>query len=72
MESEADGVQATQVLRPGETITLMALERLGSPVDDAGLVEVSVNGTDATEGVAGLPHTYRFTAGDGGDTSSNG
>ena len=71
VESEADGVQATQVLRPGETITLMAVERLVVSVDDAGLAEVSVAGKDATEGVAGLPHTYRFTAGDGGDTSSN-
>ena len=42
VESEADGVQATQVLRPGETITLMAVERLVVSVDDAGLVEVSV------------------------------
>jgi cytoskeletal protein RodZ len=71
VESEADGLQATQVLRPGETITLMAVERLVVSVDDAGLAEVSVAGRDATEGVAGLPHTYRFTAGDGGDTSSN-
>jgi cytoskeleton protein RodZ len=71
VESEADGVRVTQVLRPGETITLMAVERLVVSVDDAGLVEVSVAGKDATEGVAGFPHTYRFTAGDGGDTSSN-
>ena len=73
VNSEADGVEAAQVLRPGETITLVALERLLISVDDAGLVEVSLNGKDATEGVPGSPHTYRFTAGDdGGDTSSNG
>jgi len=73
VNSEADGVEAAQVLRPGETITLVALERLLISVEDAGLVEVSLNGKDATEGFPGSPHTYRFTAGDdGGDTSSNG
>jgi hypothetical protein len=74
VNSEADGVQAAQVLRPGETITLVALERLLISVEDAGLVEVSLNGKDVTEGFPGSPHTYRFTAGDddGGDTSSNG
>ena len=73
VESEADGVRATQHLRPGETITLVALERLVVTVEDAGLVEVSLNGTDATEGVSGSPHTYRFTLGDaGGDPSPNG
>ena len=61
------------MLRPGETITLVALERLLISVEDAGLVEVSLNGKDATDGFPGSPHTYRFTAGDdGGDTSSNG
>jgi hypothetical protein len=61
------------VLRPGETITLVAFERLLVTVDDAGLAEVSLAGKDVTEGVAGTPHTYRFTAGDdGGDGSSNG
>jgi cytoskeletal protein RodZ len=73
VNSEADGVEAAQVLRPGETITLVALERLLISVEDAGLVEVSLNGKDVTEGFPGSPHTYRFTAGDdGGDTSSNG
>jgi cytoskeletal protein RodZ len=73
VNSEADGVEAAQVLRPGETITLVALERLLISVEDADLVEVSLNGKDVTEGFPGSPHTYRFTAGDdGGDTSSNG
>jgi cytoskeletal protein RodZ len=73
VNSEADGVEAAQVLRPGETITLVALERLLISVEDAGLVEVSLNGKDVTEGFPGSPHTYRFMAGDdGGDTSSNG
>jgi cytoskeleton protein RodZ len=66
VDSEADGVRATQQLRPGETITLVALERLVVTVEDAGLAEVSLNGTDATEGVSGSPHTYRFTLGDDG------
>jgi hypothetical protein len=73
VESEADGTGNSQVLRPGETVTLVALERLDVSVEDAGLVEVSLNGKDVTEGVPGLPHTYRFEAGDdGGDASSNG
>ena len=73
VDSEADGVRATQNLRPGETITLVALERLVVTVEDAGLVEVSLNGTDATEGVSGSPYTYRFGFGDeGGDLSPNG
>jgi hypothetical protein len=72
MESEVDGMQDSRVLRPGETITLVAVERLVLSVDDAGLVEVSLNGRDVTAGVTGAPHTYRFTAGDdGGDPSSN-
>jgi hypothetical protein len=42
-------------------------------VADAGLVEVSLNGADVTEGISGSPHTYRFTLGDdGGESSSNG
>lgn len=73
IESEADGVRDSQVLRPGETITLLALERLVVTVEDAGLAEVSLNGSDVTEGYAGSPHTYRFTSGDGEeDPSSNG
>lgn len=71
--SEADGVAATQMLRPGETITLVALERLVFTVQDAGLAEVSLNGKDATQGIPGSPYTYRFTLGDdGGNPSSNG
>ena len=72
IESVADGATATYALRPGETLTLLALERLKFSVDDAGLVEVSLNGTPATEGVSGSPYTYRFTSGDGGGSSSNG
>jgi hypothetical protein len=74
VESEADGVRDSQVLRPGETITLLAVERLVVSVEDAGLVEVSLNGKDVTEGVPGVPHTYHpFTAGDdGGDPSPSG
>jgi len=70
--SDADGAKASYSLRPGETLTLVALERLTFTVSDAGLVEVSLNGTPATEGVSGSPHTYRFRLGDGGDSSSNG
>ena len=72
IESVADGATATYALRPGETLTLLALERLKFTVADAGLVEVSLNGTPATEGVSGSPYTYRFTSGDGGGSSSNG
>jgi hypothetical protein len=71
--SEADGMGDAHALRPGETLSLVALERLEVSVTDAGLVEVSLNGKAVTEGVAGLPHTYRFEAGgDGGDPSSSG
>ena len=66
VESEADGVTSSYDLRPGETITLVALERLVFSVEDGGLVDVSVNGKDQTEGVRGSPHTYRFTLGDNG------
>jgi hypothetical protein len=73
IEAEADGVTSTYEIRPGETITLVALERLELRVDDAGLVEVSVNGTDETKGVRGSPATYLFALGDdGGESSSNG
>src|SRR5262245_14145770 len=66
IESEADGVSRTYTLRPSETITLVARERLRFSVPDAGLVEVSLNGRDVTEGVPGSPYTYSFEAGDGG------
>jgi hypothetical protein len=73
VRSDADGVRDSRVLRTGETITLVAVERLDLSVEDAGLVEVSLNGKDVTEGVAGAPYTYPFRAGDdGGDASSNG
>jgi transcriptional regulator with XRE-family HTH domain len=73
LESDADGVRDSRVLRPGETIVIVAVESLDVSVDDAGLVEVNLNGKDVTEGVAGAPYTYPFRAGDdGGDPSSNG
>jgi cytoskeletal protein RodZ len=73
VEAEEDGAPVSYTLRPGETITLVALESLEFTVADAGLVEVSVNGTDVTKGVPGTPATYRYSIGDeGGDPSSNG
>ena len=73
VEAEADGVTSSYQIRPGETLTLVALERLMFRVDDAGLVDVSVNGTDETKGVRGAPAKYLFTLGDaGGAPSSNG
>jgi cytoskeleton protein RodZ len=74
VRSEADGVRTSRLLRPEETITLVALERLVLTVDDAGLVEVSLNGKDVTGGLSGSPHTYGPWApgDDGGDRSSNG
>jgi cytoskeleton protein RodZ len=71
VEAEEDGAPTSYRLRPGETITLVALERLEFTVADASLVEVSVNGTDVTKGDPGSPVTYRYSAGDGGEPSSN-
>lgn len=71
VESVADGAPDSFAMRPGETITLVALESLDVTVADGGLVEVSLNGTDVTEGTRGMPHTYRFTLGDGGGESSS-
>jgi len=68
--TETDGVPKTFSLRPDETITLVALERLRIRVTDAGLVSVSQSGTDVTEGARGFPHTYTFAAGDGSGSSS--
>jgi cytoskeletal protein RodZ len=73
LNAVADGASDSYALRPGETIALVALENLEFTVADAGLVEVSLNGTDVTEGIRGMPHTYRFALGDGGgESSSNG
>jgi cytoskeletal protein RodZ len=73
LESVADGAPESSTLRTGETITLVAFESLRFTVADAGLVDVSLSGTDVTEGIPGMPHTYRFTLGDGGgESSSNG
>ena len=71
LASVADGAPDSFTMRPGETITLVALESLDVTVADAGLVDVSLNGTDVTEGIPGMPHTYRFTLGDGGGESSS-
>jgi len=61
------------MLRPDETVTLVALERMKLTVSDAGLVSVSLNGTDETVGVPGQPHQYSFQLGDrGGGSSSTG
>jgi cytoskeleton protein RodZ len=68
-----DGREERFTLRPEETISIVAFERLRITVGDAGLVEVSVGGRVETAGTAGSPHTYSFTLGDaGGDRSSNG
>jgi cytoskeleton protein RodZ len=73
VESEEDGAPASYSLRPGETLTLVALQSLEFTVADAGLVEVSLNGSDVTGGIPGSPKTYRFKSGDdGGESSSNG
>jgi len=73
VNSEEDGVPASYSLRPGETITLVASQSLDFTVADAGLVEVSLNGSDVTKGIPGSPTTYRFRSGDGeGESSSNG
>jgi cytoskeleton protein RodZ len=73
VRSEADGVMTSYALRPGETVTLVALKRLEFRVEDTGLVEVSLNGKDVTEGSEGSPRTYEFSLGDdGGESPSNG
>jgi cytoskeleton protein RodZ len=69
----ADGTPASYSLRPDETVSLVALERLRFTVSDAGLVDVSLNGRDETIGVSGQPHQYSFQLGDtGGGPSSTG
>jgi transcriptional regulator with XRE-family HTH domain len=70
--AQADAERIVHVLRPGETLTLEAYERLELTVEDAGRVEVSLGGRDVTEGTQGLPHTYVFTIGDQEDPSSTG
>ena len=60
----ADGAPTNYTLRPDETVTLVALERLKFTVSDAGLVDVSLNGRDETIGVPGQPHQYSFQLGD--------
>jgi cytoskeleton protein RodZ len=73
IEALADGTPASYRLRPDETVTLVALERLKLTVSDAGLVDVSLNGRDVTIGVPGQPHQYSFQLGDeGGGSSSTG
>jgi cytoskeleton protein RodZ len=76
VDAVADGTPARYTLRPDETVTLVALERLRFTVSDAGLVDVSLNGRDETIGVPGQPHQYSFQLGDarsaGGGSSSTG
>ncbi len=74
VESEADGTHRSVTLRPGETVTLVALERMELTVDDAGLVDVSLNGRDVTTGIPGSSYRYSFSLGadDGRGSSSNG
>ncbi len=73
VDAEVDGIAESFTLRPGETRTVVALERLEFTVEDAGLVEVSLNGKDVTEGQAGSPYPYTFHLGDsGGAPSSSG
>jgi hypothetical protein len=72
--TELDGLPGSVTLRPGETVTLVAHEHLEFTVEDAGLVEVSVNGRDRTEGTEGASHRYSFSLGadEGGEPSSSG
>lgn len=72
VDSVVDGVSSSFSLQPGETRSLVALERLRVTVADAGLVEVSLNGTEETGGRPGSPHTYTFRLGDRGAPSSTG
>jgi cytoskeletal protein RodZ len=73
IDAVADGNETTYHLRSGETVTLVALEDLRFRVDDAGRVDVSLNGTVETAGIPGNPYLYSFHLGDeGGSTSSNG
>ncbi|HET9672169.1 MAG TPA: RodZ domain-containing protein [Actinomycetota bacterium] len=71
--AKADARQIARTLRPGETLTIEAFERLELTIADAGLVSVSLGGRDVTEGSAGSPHTYVFALGDrGGEPSPTG
>jgi hypothetical protein len=73
IRAQADARRIVHTLRPGETLAIDAFERLELWVADAGRVDVSLGGTDVTEGVPGSPHTYLFTIGDAGaDPSSTG
>jgi cytoskeletal protein RodZ len=63
VRSDADGERTSITLRPGETLSLVALEWLKFTVADAGLVDVSLNGRVVTEGIPGSPHTYTFAFG---------
>lgn len=72
IRADADAQHVVRTLRPGETVTLVAYERLELTVADAGRVQVSLGGRDVTEGVRGSPYTYVFTIGDKGGPSSTG
>jgi transcriptional regulator with XRE-family HTH domain len=73
ISAHADAREITHTLRPGETMTIAAFERLELTVADAGRVDVSLGGRDVTAGVPGSAYTYVFTIGaKGGETSSTG
>lgn len=68
-----DGRVSSISLRSGETISIEAFEQMKLSVEDAGLVQVSLAGSDVTAGTPGAPHTYRFRLGDaGGERSPTG
>ena len=69
--AKVDARELSRTLRPGETFAIGAFEVLELRVGDAGLVDVSLNGSDVTQGIAGAPTTYRFTLGDGGGEPSS-
>ena len=71
VRSVVDGREVTYHLRPGETISIDAFERMRLTVSDAGLVRVSLAGQDVTLSDAGSPHTYTFSLGDAGGGSSS-
>jgi cytoskeleton protein RodZ len=64
VDAVADGRTTSRTIQAGETIAITAFERLRLTVEDAGRVDVSLNGTDVTAGLSGAPHTYRFALGD--------
>jgi cytoskeletal protein RodZ len=74
VRANEDGERSRVTLRPGEVVYLQGLEWLRFTVADAGLVDVSLNGRDVTDGKPGSPHTYTFAFGAdvGGGSSTAG